>query len=674
MLAVLLLASVAMASAKDEYARGVSAFNSLVSNEKRAGLRAEWEAVMKPFQRSLAADPKGEYAPKSMFFLGRSLEELSRRSFAGSDRKAALDAYDRLLAAFPKHSWADDALYRKGLIWQEQAKDAAKAEGVFKAVLDTYPKGDMAPQARERLARMRGDGQTATGADTAATHAPVKAGPAEAKAQEGKQPPAPAASKTGTDKAAPAKAASGKAAPAPSTTGVTLQGIRHWSSNDYTRVVMDLTGDVKYERTLVEKAGNGGRQLQITLQDAGVGADVMPERTIQDGILSHIRVGAGEPAGVLVTFDLMRMDHYRVFTLPDPYRVVLDIYGGNGGDAPQSAQAEAPKAEVAPKTEPASKAADKASGKDDVDHVQAALAELQAKKGLEPPPQPSRKPEAKGSAAKPAPAVPRASAPAAPETIEPEKTPEIAVSARQKKYSGSLVEQLGLKVRTIMIDAGHGGKDPGAVANGVQEKDINLRMARILGRSLQEQGFEVHFTRTTDKFLPLEERTAMANAKNADLFISLHCNALKDASVRGLEVYYLNLATDAQAVRVAARENGVSAKKISDMQFILSDLMLNSKINESRQMASLVEQETVRAMRARHGLVSHGSKGAFFYVLTGARMPSILVELGYLTNAAEARSLDSDAYLADLAKGLTSGVLTYKKKLERFALNTSGKS
>jgi N-acetylmuramoyl-L-alanine amidase len=143
----------------------------------------------------------------------------------------------------------------------------------------------------------------------------------------------------------------------------------------------------------------------------------------------------------------------------------------------------------------------------------------------------------------------------------------------------------------------------------------------------------------------------MANAKNADLFISLHCNAYKDGSAKGLEVYYLNLATDAQAVRVAARENGVSAKKISDMQFILSDLMLNSKINESRQMASLVEQETLRTMRLKHPFTSHGSKGAFFYVLTGARMPSILVELGYLTNPAEAAKLNSDEYLETMARG-----------------------
>jgi N-acetylmuramoyl-L-alanine amidase len=314
----------------------------------------------------------------------------------------------------------------------------------------------------------------------------------------------------------------------------------------------------------------------------------------------------------------------------------------------------------------------------DVDHVQAALAELQAKQS--PPEAPKR--DATGKAADQIPAGKSTAAKtktpaqtAAKETKAPaDRTPEIKVSNTQKKYTGSLVEQLGLKVRTIMIDAGHGGKDPGAVANKLQEKDINLRMAKILGGMLKEQGFEVHYTRTGDKFIPLEERTAMANAKNADLFISLHCNAYKDSSAKGFEVYYLNLATDAQAVRVAARENGVSAKKISDMQFILSDLMLNSKINESRQMASIVEAETLRAMRPKYALASHGSKGAFFYVLTGARMPSILVELGYLTNPAEAARLNTDAYLTTMAQGLTRGVLAYKKKLERFALNESGKS
>jgi N-acetylmuramoyl-L-alanine amidase len=632
----------AFASAQNEYSRGVSAFNSLLANEKRAGLRTEWEAVMKPFLRSLGTDPKSDYAPRSMFFLGRCYEELARRSFSRADRLKALEAYDRMLAAYPKHGWADDALFRMGLVWQEQFKDSAKAAQMFKTLVETYPKGDKVPEARERLAKIQGSGSVKS--DAAA-----KAQPVETKSAPPKQ-----------------DAASKKAAPAPGKLkdGLTLLGIRHWSSPDYTRVVMDVTQDVHYERTLVEKAENGNKQLQITLQQAGIAADVMPSRTIQDGILSHIQVGPDPVGGARVTLDLMSMDNYRVFTLPDPYRVVIDIYGA-GGKTPQPGSVAA-----APSPAPVPPSGG------EMDHVQAALAELQAKQAAEPKKEAPVKQAVQAPAAK-TPAVPT-KAPAqaaAPAAKSPEaKAPELKVSSTQKKYTGSLVEQLGLKVRTIMIDPGHGGKDPGAVANGLREKDINLRMARILGAMLKQQGFEVHYTRTTDKFIPLEERTAMANARNADLFISVHCNAYKDTSAKGFEVYYLNLATDAQAVRVAARENGVSAKKISDMQFILSDLMLNSKINESRQMASMVEEETLRVMRPKYALSSHGSKGAFFYVLTGARMPSILVELGYLTNPEEAKKLNTDAYLTTMAQGLTRGVLAYKKKLERFALNESGNS
>ena len=642
---VLGLAVAAPAAAKDEYAKGVSAFNSLLGNEKRAGLRAEWQAVAKHFERALSADPKGGYAPKSMFFLGRSYEELARRSFVKDDRASALEAYDRLLKAFPKHDWADDAMFRKGLIWLELAKDPAQADGLFKGVVAVYPKGDMAPKAREMLARTGSAPDSPEQRQAAAPAAPAPSAAAPAPAQQAASRPAKAESR--------------------------LLGIRHWSSNDYTRVVMDMNGDVKYERALVEKASNGNRQLQITLQRTDVASDVMPSRTVGDGILSQILVSPDREGGALVSFDLMQMDHYRVFTLPDPYRVVIDIYGaagsgGNGGQSAKSAQAQS----ASPKQEA------------EADHVQAALAELETKREVKkkdspapPVPEPAKAKKPAKSQTQPAGQASSAAAEEqSPPALAEEQAPEITVSSKQKKYAGNLVEQLGLKVRTIMIDAGHGGKDPGAVANGQEEKDINLRMARILGGELQQQGFEVHYTRTRDTFIPLEERTAMANAKNADLFISMHCNALKDNSIKGLEVYYLNLATDAQAVRVAARENGVSAKKISDMQFILSDLMLNSKINESRQMASLVEQETLRSVRPRYSLMSHGSKGAFFYVLTGARMPAILVELGYLTNPGEAALLGSDAYLTSMARGLTAGVVAYKKKLERFALNGPGKS
>ncbi len=238
----------------------------------------------------------------------------------------------------------------------------------------------------------------------------------------------------------------------------------------------------------------------------------------------------------------------------------------------------------------------------------------------------------------------------------------------QKKQEGNLVEQLGLSVRTVVLDAGHGGSDPGAMAFGLREKDINLRMVRMLAPLLEAQGFRVVQTRTKDQYLSLDERTRRANAAKGDLFLSIHCNAHYDAAIHGFELYFLDLATDKQAIRVAARENGVSESKISDMQMILSDLLLHAKIEESKTLARVVQREVMAGAGARFALRDHGARGAFFYVLTGVRMPAILVELGYITNPEEARLLASDSYLSALAQGLTQGVVAYVKQLDRFAL------
>lgn len=613
-LVLLGVAGLAFGAVKDDYLRGVTSLNSLLEHPERGKLRTEWEAVMAHFHKALKADPKGEYAPKALYLLGRTYEELGKRSYVAADRKEALEVFDRMLASYPKHPWTDDALYRKGMIWQEQFRSPDKARPIFEAVVKRYPDGDMAPKAREYLGQ-QGGVSTAPGT-----------------------PAAPAAVAKSVVKPVAKKSA-------PAGDGPVLNGIRHWSSPEYTRVVMDLSGDVQYARNLVQTSAGSGKQLQITLQGARVGSDVTPVRSIRDGILSELRVD-GVDTGALVTIDLMQMDHYRVFSLPEPYRVVLDIYGLKDGK----------------QTAPAPVAEEPASGGRQ-DHVQAALNELRAETKAEPVA--PKKATSSKAAPKTSPSK-KAATPAPSKASPPE--PQIKVSAKQKKYSGSLIEQLGLKVRTIMLDPGHGGNDPGAMISGYREKDVNLRMAKILGAELKAQGFAVHYTRTSDKYVALEERTAMANARDADLFISLHCNAYKDASASGLEIYYLNLATDQQAVRVAARENGVSAKKISDMQFILSDLMLNSKIKESRQLAGLISQETLRAARKKYALGNHGSKGAFFYVLTGARMPAVLVEMGYLTNPAEAKRLSSDSYLRELAKGMVGGIVAYRKKLEKYAV------
>src|SRR3990167_5960812 len=202
----------------------------------------------------------------------------------------------------------------------------------------------------------------------------------------------------------------------------------------------------------------------------------------------------------------------------------------------------------------------------------------------------------------------------------------------------TLAQQLGLKIKRIVIDAGHGGKDPGAIGKrGLQEKDVVLKIAKGLKETLvSELGAEVIMIREDDKFIPLEERTAIANTKEADIFISVHANASFNRRASGVETYYLNLTNDEAAIRVAARENAVSTKKMSDLQYILNDLMKTAKTNESSRLAAKVQGSLVSSLKAKYSDVKgNGVKGAPFYVLVGTHMPSILVEVCFISNPKE---------------------------------------
>jgi len=232
----------------------------------------------------------------------------------------------------------------------------------------------------------------------------------------------------------------------------------------------------------------------------------------------------------------------------------------------------------------------------------------------------------------------------------------------------SLARQLGLNVNRIVIDPGHGGKDPGSeISKRYKEKDITLALAKRLAKRLRKEiGCEVFLTRNTDTFLSLEQRTAIANMKKADLFISLHVNAHKDTRIHGLETYFLNMATDEQAVMVAARENATSERSISDLQTILNDLMLNTKIRESSRLAHQVQKGMVDGTCERYkGIRSLGVKQAPFYVLIGAQMPAVLVEVGFLSNPTEGKRLANRAYQERLATGICDGIKCYIESIDK---------
>ncbi len=235
------------------------------------------------------------------------------------------------------------------------------------------------------------------------------------------------------------------------------------------------------------------------------------------------------------------------------------------------------------------------------------------------------------------------------------------VDQPKMKESGplSLSRVFGLKVKRVILDPGHGGRDPGASAFGLLEKDVTLGIALSLKKIIEQNHprIKVLMTRKRDKYLKLEARTAFANKNRGDLFISIHVNASPRPRIRGVETYYLNLTSDNEALALAAKENQTSLKSISDLQNILNDLLTNSKIKESSELANKVQKSIVEmTTKSSHKLRDLGVKKAPFIVLLGAQMPSILVETGFLSNEAENRALRGKKFRYTLAQGIYQGI------------------
>ena len=218
------------------------------------------------------------------------------------------------------------------------------------------------------------------------------------------------------------------------------------------------------------------------------------------------------------------------------------------------------------------------------------------------------------------------------------------------------------KIRRIVVDPGHGGHDPGALgAGGTREKDIVLEIGLKLARKLKEElGLDVVMTRTTDVFLELQERTAIANQVGADLFVSIHANASLNRGASGIETYYLNLAKTEKAAQLAAKENGTTLEKVSLLQAVLFDLMANYKLNDSAHLAEEVQKSLHRKVSSHYqGVKNLGVKQGPFYVLVGATMPSILVETAFLSNEKEEERLKDSQYQERTADGILEGVRGY---------------
>ncbi len=341
-----------------------------------------------------------------------------------------------------------------------------------------------------------------------------------------------------------------------------VSGIRHWTTDDYSRVVIDLGADARYEANFLPP--DPGRSLPprifIDISGADLRADLARRPLeVRDGLLRRVRVGRFRPGVVRVVIDLERESGYRAFDLSDPSRIVVDVDAGMHRGAQR--------------------------------------------------------------------AVPR----------DP----------------GRIV---------VMIDPGHGGKDPGAIGpTGLKEKDVVLEIGKMVSERLSRlPGFEVHMTRDRDVFIPLEERTAMANRAHADIFVSLHINASRDRRAEGISSYVLSHASDREALELAARENGVSVKKLTGVKFIIDDLSTYGRKKESLKLAKTINDAIIRNVSARHFPVHNlGLKQAPFYVLVGARMTAVLVETSFISNRREEARLRRRDYLATIADSVVEAIRYY---------------
>lgn len=291
-----------------------------------------------------------------------------------------------------------------------------------------------------------------------------------------------------------------------------------------------------------------------------------------------------------------------------------------------------------------------------------AISRLARDPALAPPARtaPQAPPSEAPAAARPAPREAPASA-AAPLEGSAARARLKAVARNSREAELTLAEQLGLKVRRVVIDAGHGGHDTGAIGRaGTREKDVALAISQRLKAVLTERGLEVVLTRDGDRFVRLEDRARFANEARGDLFISVHCNSAVNRQLRGVETYTLNTSADRYSIRLAARENASSEKSISDLQFILADLATKANTEESTRLATQVQKSLVGQLSQKHaGVKDLGHKEALFYVLLGVKMPAILVETSFLSHPEEERLLASTGYQQEVALAIARGVESF---------------
>jgi N-acetylmuramoyl-L-alanine amidase len=448
-----------------------------------------------------------------------------------------------------------------------------------------------------------------------------------------------------------------------------LQEVRHWTTNGITRVAVQLSGPAEIRRDRLHKPDRYFFDFQQTTT-ARKGMQTIP---VNEALVRQIRIAEAKPGVARVVLDLSGNAELSTEELSNPYRLVIEIRRPGTSPAPPPANAPTPIISAAPSK--TTRPFVLPSGRGPV--LAAAILPIPpvlplpaALRRLPYPPlakiefPPYRKPRQ--------PVVTAAAPASKPTSVERPSTARNSVKPTGPRPSGanSMTRALGLKIRRVVLDPGHGGHDQGSSGpTGLLEKELVLDVALLLGELISSQlGSEVVYTRDDDRFIPLEERTRIANQSRADLFISIHANSSTVRSVSGVETYYLSFTNAKDALEVAARENATSERSVFELRDLLQKIALQEKIDESRDFATRVNSSLYRVWGNSATARNRGVKKAPFVVLIGASMPSILTEIGFLSNPREERELRKPETRQKIAEALFNGLSQYADSLARYAV------
>ena len=589
--------------------------------------KEDYKKVIDAYMEVYRQTPSYAKAPAALTAVAELYREMGRAFSSDAYFLEAIKSYRFLMTQYPQNRISREALFTIGEVYRQDLEDPDEARKSFQEFIAMYPKADKADEAKENLRQL--DRSVAE-----KTKPPALPPPAEKIPQEATGP------------------------------GLReVSAVRRWVGPNYMRIVVGINGEVKFDSV---RLANPDR-IVLDLQSAHLSAELKGKTfPVEDGFLRQIRVAQFSPDVARVVLDVEKMEGYSIFSLPNPFRLVIDVQG-------------AVRTQMARTMKPATPASAEGQKPDKVHNPAAPLTGQVETAGKTPPPatiqvktepESSTRPEGNqkesASVSTPSQSDSGVNAKEKTGTTAADITPAIQPAAPTESGSRTLTRALGLKIGRIVIDPGHGGHDTGTIGpTGLEEKevvlDVGLKLKKLLERNT---GCEVVMTRSDDMFIPLEERTAIANEKSADLFISIHANASPDKSARGIETYYLNFTSSPDALEVAARENASSQEAVHQLQDLIKKIAMTEKIEESQDFARQVQREVyTRVTKVSGAQRDRGTKKAPFVVLIGANMPSVLAEISFLSNPRDERLLRKSDYRDKIAYALYEGILGYVKNL-----------